>query len=376
MSKAIIGMLRKNPVLNSLLDDMFVIKIWMRNYRAKPVRDKQLKEAHLVLDKVNKDQNKILFCGVPNHKNMGDQAQRYCIRQWCSNNYPDYDIIEIPTWPFYDKQFCSRIKSLVKASDLFVIQSGYCTTSRHYDHLMHRFIVKSFPDNMILIMPQTVNFIKDRDGMKTAKIYNQHKHLLFLARDQVSYNAAKRYFSETDVRLYPDIVTTLIGTKQIESHREGILICVRNDGEKKYTNEQIESLRKRFVNDGIHCDISDTNSSLPLGELILHFEEELGKTLSYFASHKVVITDRYHGTIFSMISNTPVIVIATLDHKVKTGTEWFRNVYEGSFYNAASLDEANQMARDIIRHGAVIHNAPYFKENYYEKLKHAFDEKE
>ena len=107
--------------------------------------------------------------------------------------------------------------------------------------------------------------------------------------------------------------------------------------------------------------------------MIANFSSELEKTLDFFASHKVVITDRYHGTIFSMISNTPVIVITTNDHKVKTGTEWFKGIYANSQYNADSLDEAYSLAMNIVKTNNTIVNKPYFKTEYYDKLKSRFE---
>jgi len=74
-----------------------------------------------------------------------------------------------------------------------------------------------------------------------------------------------------------------------------------------------------------------------------------------------------------MISNTPVIVIATKDHKVKTGTEWFKGIYDGAYYNAGNLDEALFLAEKILSENIVLNNAEYFKTNYYNKLKLLFD---
>lgn len=48
--------------------------------------------------------------------------------------------------------------------------------------------------------------------------------------------------------------------------------------------------------------------------------------------YKVVITDRYHGTIFSLIANTPVIIIKSTDHKVTTGADWFKGIYDDYVY--------------------------------------------
>ncbi|MCD8129768.1 MAG: polysaccharide pyruvyl transferase family protein [Lachnospiraceae bacterium] len=364
--------LRKCRIINYILDSLFFIKKRSRIFKQRKLINNLSNKAIERLSHMSASSH-IYFCGVPVHRNMGDQAQRYCIRQWCKKNYPEFDILEIETWPFYNKKFCQQLLNTVEHDDIFVIQSGYCTTSRHFDHDMHRFIVKTFPKNRILIMPQTVNFSQKRDGVKTGKIYNEHKKLLFLARDRISYESAKQYFASTEIRLFPDIVTSLIGTMQFQTNREGVLICVRNDGEKKYSNESINELKNRIETLGVPCGISDTNSELPLDILVNNFESELQKKLSFFAKHNLVITDRYHGTIFALISNTPVIVLATNDHKVKTGTEWFTGIYDEAFHNAASIDDAFSIAQQVLKNPVHICNQAFFGQKYYSKLKDIFE---
>ncbi|WP_051411183.1 polysaccharide pyruvyl transferase family protein [Acetivibrio clariflavus] len=372
MSK-IFKIMRKNPVLNLMLNELVFLKLWKRNWKARHIRKIRVEQANRVLDSVNPVANHIFFLCVPTHNNMGDQAQRYCIENWIKENYPDHQIIAVSTWPFYDKKFRKRFEKLVKQNDFFVIQSGYCTTSTHADHFVHRYVAKVFINNRILIMPQTVRFLTEHHAKQTGKIYNKHPKLLFLARDRVSFEMAKKFFDKTKVHLYPDIVTTLIGSKHFNKERNGVLLCVRNDGEKFYESDAIQKLQKQFQKRGITCDLSDTNSDLVFEELLPIFEEKLEQILEKFASYKVVITDRYHGTIFSMISNTPVIVIATKDHKVKTGTEWFKGIYDGAYYNAGNLDEALFLAEKILSENIVLNNAEYFKTNYYNKLKLLFD---
>ena len=199
-------LLLNNKVTKNVYCDLFKLKMLKRDFKARPKRMQEKGQADLIIKNSSPEKKHIFFCGVPVHENMGDQAQRYCIRLWCQQNYPDYEILEISTWPFYEKDFRETIKKTIKKEDLIVIQSGYCTTDRHYDHKMHRFLVSSFPENRILIMPQTVNFIDEREGYKTGKIYANHKHLLFLARDKVSYQSAKKFFPSTEVYLYPEMV--------------------------------------------------------------------------------------------------------------------------------------------------------------------------
>lgn len=351
----------------------FSAKQLLRYIRIRDFRGHLKDRAAADLKASEADGERILFCGVPVHKNMGDQAQRYCIRRWCEENYPERKIIELASWPFYDRSFQAFLRGCVRNDDIFVIQSGYCTTSRHYEHRMHRFVVKNFPNNRILIMPQTISFRYEKDGFRTGKIYDGHKKLLFLARDRVSFEFAKKFFPGTRVLLYPDIVTTLIGTRSYDEKRDGIFLCVRSDPEKKYSDDEIETLRRALMEKQIRCEKGDTESHLPLPELLKEFEEELDRILKYFASFRVVITDRYHGTIFSLIAGTPVVVLSTNDHKVVTGRDWFSETLPGATALAHSLEEAQELALSFLEKGAPAADRPLFKTGYYDKLKESFD---
>lgn len=378
MMSKIKRLLKKNKTLNSIIMELTIIKSWKRNFKAR-YKIKELSANSIEkLKTVIPGEKYIYFCGIPQHKNLGDQAQKYCIERWIKENYPEYIIICLPTWSFYDKKFKKQLESVIQEDDIFIIQSGYCTTSSHIDHVMHRYIVKTFCNNRALIMPQTILYNRKSDSGITGNIFKKNSKLLFLARDRKSYEDALKYFPETRVSLFPDIVTTLIGAEDFRFNepRNGILICVRNDSEKLYTNEQINKLSMQFSEAGYFYEIDDTNSNLPLNDLQDNIENELKRTIRFFGRHKVIITDRYHGTIFSMISNTPVIVLATLDHKVKTGTEWFKGIYDGAYYNAESLDEAYKIACKILENQTVLQNEAYFKVNYYDRLKNLFEDEE
>lgn len=72
---------------------------------------------------------------------------------------------------------------------------------------------------------------------------------------------------------------------------------------------------------------------------------------------------------FALIANTPVIILKTTDHKVVTGADWFEGVYEDYVYVVNDLEEASQVAQQIVT-GFEYRKLPsYFKEKYYDRLK-------
>lgn len=330
-----------------------------------------------VLNEAANNDLHIYYFGIPMHPNLGDLAQCVCIREFLKENYPEYEVIEVDSKVFMSpgSKLRKRIKNYIKPHDLIFFQSGYCTQDLGgVEDLMHQAVMQDYPDSRLVMLPQTVFFKTEARKLQASKIYNAHKHLMFLARDKVSYETAKEMFPDIAVELYPDIVTTLIGNLDTTGDRSGILMCMRNDSEKFYSDEQIQGLRNKLcVLDAV--ELIDTT----IGGHINAESPELNETILAYVKRlsgaRLVITDRYHGTILSLAANTPVIVVKTTDHKVSTGVDWFKGIYDGAVFYADTLDKAVKMAHSILQGNKDIHNKPYFKEMYYAKLKELIKER-
>lgn len=190
------------------------------------------------------DGNRVWYLCVPVHNNLGDYAQYVCISKWIKEAFPNYNEIEIPTIPLcYDYSGLEKeMKKKIKNDDVIIFQSGYTSSDLHPDEAVHRKIAKTFLKNKIVFFPQTVKYTSEKEIKKTAKLYNDHGRILFMTRDQQSFDEAKKYFTQIKVMLYPDIVTSLIGSFHKESldKREGIVFCIRSDSEKLYTDSLIK----------------------------------------------------------------------------------------------------------------------------------------
>lgn len=320
----------------------------------------------------NSSKKKIYYFGIPEHSNLGDLAQCYCIRRYLSGFFSDYEVVEVFTRNYMDNSFELRnyLKSAINDEDLIFFQSGYCTQDiGGREDFMHQMVIQDYPNNNLIMLPQTVYFRNVERKELAARVYNQHRHLLFLARDHVSYETALQMFPNVNVKCYPDIVTTLIGSYDFNFNRSGVLFCIRNDTEKFYTTDEIQGLKDSLTRDGLSVDQLDTTIHAEYYEILNNLQSYIEGYFSKFAKYKVVITDRYHGTIFSLIANTPVIVIQTKDHKVKSGVNWFKGIYDGQVMFAESLAMAEKMAIEIVERQGNGNNKPYFMEHYYSKLR-------
>ncbi len=333
---------------------------------------------YLRLGKLSKSRRSgaVLHLGVTEHRNLGDLAQCLCIREWIQTNYPDRLFMEFgasavvhPSFGFVDK-----LSRVLTDEDIIVFQSGYNTQDLGGNHPhMHRKVLGRMKNAVVLMMPQTIFFQHAGNRQLTSRTLNEAERILFLARDEVSFNSAREMFPDIAVELFPDIVTTRIGRYRFDHPRDRILLCCRNDGEKHYSNMEINNLHKRICG-LLPADLSDTNSTESLRSIRKRLAWCIDREIERFAKYRLTITDRYHGTIFSLAANTPVIVLKTTDHKVTTGAEWFRGVYDDYVFVAESLEHAYELAEHIIHNVPIRTLNPHFQEQYYDKLKDLFEE--
>lgn len=330
---------------------------------------------------INKLQNldektqRIFYLGITAHSNLGDMAQHYCIGNWIQQNYPNAHLIKIESdivvYPNYD--FLSVLKKYYRNDDVIIFQSGYTTQDLGGNHeLMHRLVINAIPYAHILMMPQTIFFKHEENRLRTSKCYNQASNMLFLARDMISYDQAKKMFPNITVKPFPDIVTSLIGTLNFNNTRSGVCICVRDDGEKFYTENEIKNLCKE-ISKYTNITITDTTINVNYLEIRKNLQKYIKEAIEKFSKYNVVITDRYHGTIFSLAAGTPVIIIKSNDHKVVTGADWFKGIYDDYVYVAKDLIDAQNICKKIMNKQLSHDIKPFFKEQYYDNLKTLFE---
>ena len=268
-----------------------------------------------------RDKDRVYYLGIPAHSNLGDLAQGVCIRKWLKKHYNNYDIVEIETNALVNNRWSliPELKKNFAPNDFIVFQSGYTTTDLGgFADEMHRAVIQAMPQAKMLMMPQTIFFQNIENEKKTAQIYSSASHMLFLARDRISFEKANTMFRGITVMKFPDIVTTLIGSENHSYKRNGILFCCRDDGEKYYSDEEIDVLMNR-CSEFASVSKTDTTKGGNAKEIVKNAEALIYNEIDDYSHYKLIITDRYHGTILSLVAGTPIIILKTTDHKVITG---------------------------------------------------------
>ena len=307
----------------------------------------------------------VFLFGVPYHTNLGDHAQTYCIQKWIKTYLPQYRIY-ITMLTTATPARMAMIRQFFRKGDLIFFHSGYHMTDLYSEKSVYEKVVQLFPEEVVRILPQTIMFQQQEHAKECAEVFNSHGKSILLCRDAYSYTTAQTLFKDCQLHLYPDIVTSQIGVFPVKApkKREGILFCMRNDKEAFYSKKQIEALRQK-LEERYTTKLSDTTIKISSQKIAANRERILATTFADMAKSKVVVTDRYHGTIFSLIANTPVIVLNSTDHKLSSGVQWFPKSFSNHVFHAASLDEVPEIVAQIMQREHPAALPPYFEEQYY-----------
>lgn len=276
-------------------------------------------------------ERKILYLITPatHLRNVGDHAQAVAIKEWFADNFPGYRVME------FDKDevgfYLPVIKMLAGDADLIFLHSGGNLGDRGmWSENARRAAIKAFPRNKIVSLPQTIFFSNTEEGRGqlavTREIYNGHGDLTVMARDNRSFELAKEYFPKCRIMCVPDFVLYLaaVTAGNSGSPRKNVLLCLRDDPESRLTEWDRKDIYKCVSGFGRECDLYDTTLTKNItrdGR-----RNEMEKALQLFSGHELVVTDRFHGVIFSVMTGTPCVVLGTVDHKLAESVKWFEEL--------------------------------------------------
>ena len=269
---------------------------------------------------------RIFLLDSPHYGNIGDQAIAYAIQKFAHTYFDDYSFVDIQQEEL--PHYIDELKKCIMPEDIiFMVGGGNMGNIYKIYEATRRIVFREFPDNKIVVFPQTMEYTKDIFGKlskrRSRKIYNNHNSLLILAREEISYKNIQSLYPCCKVVLCPDIVLSLDGIIS-STERNGIGVCLRHDCERRLTDEDREEILKSvaMTNKSIReiTTITDTKyitSNMREG-LVLSKIEEISKC-------ELLITDRLHAMIFAAVSKTPCIAFNNTNRKIEGVYKWISN---------------------------------------------------
>lgn len=303
----------------------------------------------VLLSQINdlRQRKKAVMIATAEHTNIGDAAITLAEQEFLLENFPDYYQVEFSTYEIGKKM--EYLHAILNPCDIIFMNGGGNMGNRYREEEeLHRQIVREFPNHKIVIFPQTIDFEYNENGRKelllSEQVYNNHRDLTLFARGKESYDFACTHFHKAKVFLMSDMVHQLAVPYGFE--RSGILLCLRTDQEGIWSSEETDRIHEIVE----HCgkvlyttsNMADEDISRDRRALVVR------QQLQNFASHQVVVTDRLHGMIFSVITGTPCVVLASAGPKIKDYYETFLKGMPGVFYAGTDLEKLGPLIAEAM----------------------------
>lgn len=282
-----------------------------------------------IINEQLKNDSKPRFILLNTHEgtNIGDYlinvAERYFLKEFCNVQ----NLVEISAGMICEER--ELLKKYINRNDILLISGGGYLGSLwlNYGEENVRQIIHDYPDNQIIILPQTLYFESSSEGERqknlSAQIYNSHHCLTMCLRDRSSYDLANIIFKKEIKKLYTPDIALILDNKKCSSHRNGILTCFREDKEKVIGSDISKEILKYCLKAG-----ETLNRMSMVSERVLYYNQQMKAVedrLSMVKKSRVVITDRLHCMIMCAITGTPCIVFDNLSKKISGVYDWVKN---------------------------------------------------
>ena len=299
----------------------------------------------------------------PRLKNIGDHAQSVAIHTWIKKHYPGMPVLEVDK--DQARYYLPALRFLIQPRDIIYLHSGGNLGDRGlWSENIRRLMIATFAKNKIVSLPQTIFFSDTERGRtereRSIKLYARHPDLTVIGRDLESGELASELFPKARTFAMPDFVLSLAPfAKKKKADPPKLLLCLRNDDESILSEAQ-----KRELHDVLkwETDTFDTTLDNPIS--VERRADILTETLEYFHSFDAVITDRFHGLIFSVITKKPCLVLRTVDHKLTSALYWFGEV--PFVFPVESYEKVAEMVETALACDTL--DAPDWNEKYFDRI--------
>jgi exopolysaccharide biosynthesis predicted pyruvyltransferase EpsI len=227
-------------------------------------------------------------------------------------------------------------------------------------------VITDFPRHRIVQLPQSIHFGRDDERRRTAAVFDRHPDLTLLLRDHASLETARATF-RAPTHLCPDMCVFLGALERPQPPRVGVVWLAREDKEKAVAEHARTPAGVRRV-DWIE---DDARTLIKVNRFLTrHLRQRpslrpwLAPTLERTYEHMarlrlargcrllgaghVVVSDRLHGHLLSLLLGIPHFIVDNSYGKVRGFHDaWTREC--GLARYCADEQEALELARALAR---------------------------
>ena len=349
--------------------------------RRAPLKLKQ--QVRSIIDRENVDLpegRKAFVFLAADYGNIGDIAITAAQRRFLASYAGHPHVVEVPISK--TRIFLHSIRKQSTPSDLVTVIGGGNMGSLYSDiEALRQLVIRSFPRNRIVCFPQTLDWEDSPESAKAIErivdIYSGHGDLHVFAREAVSRDKLRDLFSAHDsvrVGYAPDVVLSATATDlgaDADTSRDGILLCMRGDRERAVTEEQRQALGAALARTGLEVEVTDTHAG-GSGLSEDQCRSLLRDKVDQFRSARLVVTDRLHGMIMSVVAGTPCLVLPNSNHKIRqTYTDWLSDHPLIQFVSPDQLASVDERLGRMLASVPARTNVPPVDVSHYAELQKA-----
>lgn len=293
------------------------------------------------------------------HRNMGDQAQTIAIEDYLHTYFDEYKIYKFNREEYGSDRW-NKLEKDINEQDVIILSSTGDFGSRYIHQKKYlgkyswsdvrRRIVQNFPNNKIIQLPVTVFYgdePKDYETIeKDRSVYTSAKHFIILCRESKSCAILQNLNigNPHNIHFFPDFV--FYYKPQLHSfQRKGILLTLRDGDESALTEQDKKQVLNIIQKQKKPVDQNDImKAPFPLYRTVR--DKYLEKICREIQKYELVVTDRMHGMILAVITQTPCVVLDdAIPHKI-SGYESF---LKGAVHFAHGINDLPSILDNVFR---------------------------
>ncbi|HHX61065.1 MAG TPA: polysaccharide pyruvyl transferase YvfF [Epulopiscium sp.] len=293
---------------------------------------------------------------IPNHRNIGDLLIWQGELDFLKKNV-NFPCIYTSNLHLFDNK---------RVGDSIILLHGGGNMGDLWEHHNnYRLeVIKKFPDNKIIILPQSMEFHFEDKLNRTVEIYEGHPNLMVCARDKHTYNILTALCKKTKVILLPDMA--FCSSYSSFNKGSGKLYLKRKDKElntkidsslfadfdtldwptyeygkvKSFFFHKFQGANKRMSKFLFNYGCLKNHATGLLN--VINREKLIQVGIEFLSTYNLIVTTRLHGFILAAILGIPVVIVDNSYGKNKRFYDtWMKDVPHTYF--ADNWDEVERI---------------------------------
>ena len=241
--------------------------------------------------------------------------------------------------------FTSNLKRKIKKDTIILLQGGGNFGDIWDIHEFKRKVIRNYPENRIIIFPQTVFYQKNENMLRDIELMSRHPYLTICARDIHSFEVLKKNFKNT-ILLVPDMAFCIPYEnlqKYLQPTQNKTLYVKRKDKELCKENISFSPLFNLFESDWPSYEqVTWEEKGLKLAYKFRHLglssiidlyafyilrPQLIRKGIEFVSQYREIYTTRLHVFILSILLGKSCTIIDNSYGKNSSFYEtWLKNV--------------------------------------------------